>query len=200
MKTQNLESSVHPAPSGAVPRGASVLRKIVARTALWLLRVRVTCPRDVCSALLDGGAIVTSNHVSLLDGPLIALTSPAPLVFGVDTDYSRRSTGARRGMALLAWLGCGAVVALDAQAPFGLRSLARALRSGKNVMVFPEGRIVDSEPLPVQPGLAWLEQRAGARRISITIRGAQDSLLFAKRGRTLLPPIHLEYSLLDDCK
>ncbi|MFA7655028.1 1-acyl-sn-glycerol-3-phosphate acyltransferase, partial [Acidithiobacillus thiooxidans] len=36
----------------------------------------------------DQPAIITPNHASYLDGPLLALLTPRPLLFGVDPDFS----------------------------------------------------------------------------------------------------------------
>src|SRR5690348_9756272 len=103
------------------------LRAIVRPTVLRLFRVHATYTTD---ALARGGVIVCANHVSLLDGVLIALVSPSPLVFGVDPDFSQRSPIAMRGMATLAWMGFGRVVPIDARSPFGIRALAKALAAG----------------------------------------------------------------------
>lgn len=172
-----------------------VTRAVVSQSLLWLLRVRVECPAEVNEVLARGHTLLTSNHVSLLDGPLIALTSPTPLHFAVDTDYSRRSAGAMRGMEWLSSLGCGWVVPLDARAPFGIRKLVRELNAGANVMVFPEGQISMGSPLPEKGGLAWVVERVCPQRIYVKITGAERSRLFAKRGTAWLPRITLEYSL-----
>lgn len=172
-----------------------LIRSCVAGLIRVLLRVDVDCPPDVAAALKDGGVLVTANHVSLVDGPLVALTSPVPLLFAVDTDYSRRSAAARRGMDGLARLGCGEVLPLDSGAPFGIRRLVKDLRAGSNVMVFPEGEIAAGAALPAKQGLAWMLERCAPRRVHIRITGAERSRLFAKRGTEWLPRIHLEYSL-----
>lgn len=175
----------------------NVSRAVLGHLVRCLLRVSVTCPPEVQARLRDGGVLVTSNHVSLADGPLIALSSPVPLVFAVDTDYSRRSRVAMKGMAFLARIGCGAVVPLDSNAPFGIRALISALRAGGNVMVFPEGEIAATGALPPRLGLAWLERRARPARVEVAITGAERSRLFAKRGTEWLPRIHLDYRVND---
>ncbi|WP_429482261.1 1-acyl-sn-glycerol-3-phosphate acyltransferase [Paraburkholderia youngii] len=171
------------------------MRAAVSRVLLRLLRVSVVCPAEVAAALARGHTLVTAHHVSLLDGPLVALTSPAPLNFAVHTDFSRRSPIAMYGMEALSKLGCGWVVPLDAEAPFGIRSLARDLKAGANVMVFPEGAISSGRPLPEKAGLAWVVERARPQRVHVKITGAERSRFFAKRGRAWLPRITLEYSL-----
>lgn len=171
-----------------------ILKTAISRIVCAVLRVEVVCPPEVVAALRNGEVLVSANHLSLIDGPLVALTSPVPLVFAVDTDYSRRSDVAQRGMNVLSRLGCGSVVPLDRRAPFGIRRLVAELRSGACVMVFPEGEISTGEPLPDADGLAWILARAAPARVHIKISGAEHSRLFAKRGRKWLPRITLEYS------
>lgn len=179
-----------PAPSARIMRaGRRCLSWLVCR----LFRVKVVCPASVSEVLARGGVLVSANHVSLIDGPLVALTSPVPLVFAVDTDYSRRSPAARKGMDILARLGCGAVLPLDSTAPFGVRHLVKSLRAGMSVMVFPEGQISEGHALPEKAGFAWVIERAAPARIHVHISGAEQSRIFAKRGRHWWPRIVLEY-------
>jgi acyl-[acyl-carrier-protein]-phospholipid O-acyltransferase/long-chain-fatty-acid--[acyl-carrier-protein] ligase len=157
------------------------LRSVLRLVALRLLRVRASYSPASIELLRQGRAIVCANHVSLLDGVIVALASPVPLTFGVDTDFSRRSRLASRGMAALAWLGFGAVV-------------LKALDRGETVMVFPEGRISETgRPLPDQPGMAWLVRRAGAPVLRVRIRGAERSRFFAKAGKHFWPRIEVEF-------
>ena len=152
--------------------------------ALRALRVRTTYSLHNVMLLKRGRVIVCANHVSLLDGLIVAFASPAPLVFGVDTDFSRRSWLIGRCLALLSFLGFGRVVPIDGNSPFGVRALYKALASGESVMIFPEGRISETgDPLPEQPGVAWLAERVGAPVVRIQISGAENSRFFAKSGR-----------------
>ena len=170
------------------------LRPAISKIALGVLRVRASYSPGSIEMLRRGRVIVCANHVSLLDGVIVALASPAPLTFGVDTDFSRRSRLASSGMGLLAWLGFGSVVPIDAASPFGLRSLRKALDRGKSVMVFPEGGISpNGEPQPERPGVAWLANRTGSPVLRVQIRGAERSRLFAKSGRDLWPRIEISF-------
>jgi apolipoprotein N-acyltransferase len=185
------------AGEGRTKTGARVrshVRALVRRTALFAFRVRVTYTSGVVEAVSTGGAIVCANHVSLLDGVLIALVSPVPLVFGSEPDFSRRSKWARRGMAALVSLGFGHVVPLDLSSPFGLRSMVKALAAGKNVMLFPEGRIsATGQRLADQPGAAWLASRSGAQIVWVRIEGAEKSRFFSKSGRQFWPRIDIHF-------
>jgi len=162
--------------------------------ALRLLRVRATYSTATVEVLRQERVIVCSNHVSLLDGVIVALASPVPLTFGVDTDFSRRSKIASRGLTLLSWLGFGAVVPIDGNSPFGIRSLSKALDRGDSVMLFPEGKISETgHPCAEQPGVAWLVRRSGVKVVRIRIRGAERSRLFAKSGDKFWPAVEIQF-------
>lgn len=172
----------------------SLLRGVLRRLALRILRVQATYSPDGIELLRRGRVIVCANHVSLLDGLIVALASPVPLTFGVDTDFSRRSLAASRCMGALAWLGFGAVVPIDSRSPFGLRSLCKALERGNSVMVFPEGLISpNGQPQPEQPGVQWLASRTRAPVLRIHIAGAERSRLFAKAGTEFWPQINISF-------
>ncbi|MFP3637511.1 1-acyl-sn-glycerol-3-phosphate acyltransferase [Paraburkholderia sp. SIMBA_054] len=193
------ESAATPSATarGPKPLPIRVFRWVFARVALTLFRVKVKCPPEIAEILARGGVLVTGHHVSKIDAPLISLTCPLPLVFASDTDYSRRSNAARRGMAFLTYIGCGEVFDLDPTAPFGIRRVVKDLRAGDNIMIFPEGQITKGAPMPPMAGLAWIIERAKPARIHVTLHGAEQSRLFAKCGTKWLPRITLEYSVYE---
>uniref|UniRef100_UPI003BEF167E lysophospholipid acyltransferase family protein n=1 Tax=Burkholderia arboris TaxID=488730 RepID=UPI003BEF167E len=168
------------------------LTRWMAALGLWVFRTRVVLSDDATNAIVNGRAIVCANHVSLLDGVLIAFASPAPLVFGVNAAYARYGRFSRWGLALMSRLGFGAVVPLDLAMPFGIRKLRVALDRGYSVMVFPEGAISpNGRPQPEHGGLRWLVSRTGAHIVRLEIRGAETSRLFSKSGRQWWPRIDI---------
>ncbi|MDR5791689.1 1-acyl-sn-glycerol-3-phosphate acyltransferase [Caballeronia sp. LP003] len=170
------------------------LKTILANIGLSVFRVKVTYSAQARAAIASGKCVIHANHVSLLDGVIVALASPAPLVFAVDTDFSRRSRIARFGLSALSKAGFGAVVPLDASAPFGMRALKRVLAQGGNVMVFPEGRISPNGSRQTDmPGLNWLARSTGADLVEVVISGAEESKLFARAGSKLWPKITLRF-------
>lgn len=168
------------------------IRAVLRWVVLKLLRASVSYGPDSRKVLPRTPSIVVANHVSLIDGLLIALASPTPLTFAVDSAYSRANRLTRTGMSLLSRVGFGAVVPVDPTAPFGMRALASELRSGRSVMIFPEGAISpDGRPTEPKPGLAWLSRRCSAPILEVRIEGAERSRLFAKAGTKLWPAVHV---------
>lgn len=174
-------------------RAKAVCRYVLRPVLLRMFRVRVTYKASTEAVLSSGEpCILVCNHVSLLDGIIVALASPVPLAFAVDTEYSRGAGAAARFLKVLAWLGFGKVIPIDATAPFGLRTLLTELTQGGRVMVFPEGRISETGKRGGdQPGVKWLADRSGTAMAELEIRGAERSRLFAKRGSALWPRISL---------
>jgi len=168
------------------------VRKLISAAVTVSLRARAHIASPARERLVSGRAILTSNHVSLLDGVLLVLVSPTPLAVGVDTDWSVKSAWAARGMGVLCWLGYGWVVPLDSTTPQGLRKLARHLNAGRSVLIFPEGGISpDGSPQPEKPGVAWLATRTGAQVVAAQIEGAARSRIFAKAGDHWWPRIRI---------
>ncbi|MBB5547398.1 1-acyl-sn-glycerol-3-phosphate acyltransferase [Paraburkholderia fungorum] len=176
-----------------IPRLKAGLRYVLRPVLLRMFRVRVTYKASTTAILSSGAScILVCNHVSLLDGIIVALASPVPLAFAVDTEYSRGAGGSTRLLQMLAWLGFGKIVPVDATAPFGIRSLLTELMRGGRVMVFPEGRIsATGQRGGDQPGVKWLTDRSGVAVAELEIRGAEQSRLFAKSGSALWPRIRL---------
>lgn len=169
------------------------LRYALRPVLLRLLRVRVTYKAATAAVLRSGGpCILVCNHVSLLDGIIVALASPVSLAFAVDTEYSRGEGAATRFLRILAWLGFGKIIPIDATAPFGIRSLLTELTQGGRVMVFPEGRISETGQRGAdQSGVKWLADRSGVGVTELEIRGAEQSRIFAKSGSSIWPRIRL---------
>ena len=121
------------------------------------------------------GIIVATPHVSHLDGPLLAACLPEPILWGVDPE----SMGTQPWKAGL-WLTCALtraeIVPLSAERPFGYRALARRLREGGKVGLFPEGGINRTEAkfLPFQPGAERLARLCQVPIIPVTTIGMRE--------------------------
>jgi acyl-[acyl-carrier-protein]-phospholipid O-acyltransferase/long-chain-fatty-acid--[acyl-carrier-protein] ligase len=131
-------------------------------------------------------AVVVVNHVSFLDGPLLAAVLPGRPMFAIDTQMARR-WWARPFLALIE------AFALDPTNPLATKSLIREVQAGKRGVIFPEGRITATGALmKVYEGPGLVADKAEAEVVPIRIDGAQFthfSRLKGKLRRRLFPKI-----------
>lgn len=168
---------------------ADVRIPIWRRVALHCLRVTVVY-RETSLSCLKGACILTCNHVSLLDGVIVALASPVPLDFAVSPRFAVDVKATRYGMAVLASLGLGRVVPLSSMRNlFGMRVLLKSLRAGRAVMIFPTGTI--REDATELSGYRWLQDRSGCKVVSASIKGAERCRFFSSKGDRLFPKIEV---------
>ena len=79
-------------------------------------------------------ALIIANHVSLLDGLLIAAYLPRKITFAIDSDWGNK-------WYVKMFSGMVDFYPLNPTNPMAIRSLIDVVNQGKTVMIFPEGRI-----------------------------------------------------------
>lgn len=124
---------------------------------------------------VPGPLVVAPNHVSFLDGALIALNCPRPLLFGVAPEYC----GFPYSLAhrALSWRTGGSWVPISESDPYSFRVLIRHLRGGGAVCLFPEGGIGDGTGLlRLKSGVARLAVATGATVLPVRIDGPERSV------------------------
>lgn len=137
---------------------------------------------------MTGFLILARPHASLLDGPRLAwwLTRSAGIrgaLFPVDPDYARHPAWSLLLRAYGRMVGDHRMIAMDSENPFGLRTLATALRRGRTVVLFPQGTgIHDGADRPDRPGARWLIERARPRVLTVVLG---KTALAIHRGETL---------------
>ena len=141
-------------------------------------------------------AIVVVNHMSLADGPVIAGCLPDSPVFAVDREIARRWWAA-------AFFAAAEVIEVDPLNPFAIRAMIQAVKDGRRLVVFPEGRVTATGALmKVYDGAAMIADKAGATIVPVRIDGTQFSFFSRLRGKlrrrllprvtvTVLPPVRL---------
>ncbi|MEM9277212.1 MAG: acyl-[ACP]--phospholipid O-acyltransferase [Pseudomonadota bacterium] len=113
--------------------------------------------------------IIALNHVSLLDGPLaMALTEEEP-VFAVDYNIANK-WWAKPFLALCDFLP------LDPANPMATRTLIKSVRSGKPMVIFPEGRLtVTGSLMKVYDGAAMVADKTDSMVVPVKIDGLERS-------------------------
>ena len=142
-------------------------------------------------------AVVVCNHLSLLDGCLLAAFLPGRPTFAVDTFIAQ------------AWwarlcLGAVDVLTVDPTNPFAAREMVRAAQAGRRLVIFPEGRITKTGSLmKVYDGAGMVADRADAVVLPVRIDGLHYSRLsrmhgtlrlrwFPRVAMAVLPPVRLQ--------
>ncbi len=143
----------------------------------------------------DQRAIVVINHQSFLDGVLVAAFLPADVVFAIDTEQARRFWFLKYVLDLFP---------VNPSNPMATRAMVKAVRDGRRLAIFPEGRITLSGALmKIYPGPGMIADKAEAVVVPVRI----DGLRFHKTSRmagklplrwfprvsmTVLPPHRLD--------
>ncbi|MEA2770198.1 MAG: acyl-[acyl-carrier-protein]-phospholipid O-acyltransferase, partial [Acetobacteraceae bacterium] len=151
--------------------------------ALWIIRL---LPQTVFRALFQwyfrlfhetrieglqnvalGGerSILVINHLSFLDGCLVAAFIPGDLVFAIDTEQARRFWFLKFILD---------VFPVDPTNPMAIRAMVKAVRDGRRLALFPEGRITLTGALmKIYDGPGMIADKADARIIPVRIDGLQ---------------------------
>jgi len=125
----------------------------------------------------DERVIIVVNHVSFLDGMLLAAFLPGRLTFAVNTGIAKR-WWAKIGLILVD------AVSLDPTRPLAAKTLTRAVEAGRHVVIFPEGRItVTGALMKVYEGPGMIADKTGATLVPIRIDGAQYSFFSRLKGK-----------------
>ncbi len=132
--------------------------------------------------------LIVANHLSYLDGALLAAFLPDVPIFVINTHIARH-WWVRPFIAVTRHIG------IDPTNPHYLKTLIQHLKAGERVAVFPEGRIsVTGALMKIYEGPALAADKADATLLPVYIEGAQYSLLSRLSGmvrRRLLPRIRL---------
>ena len=139
--------------------------------------------------------IITPNHVSFLEAPMLHSILPGHAVFAVNTQISETRW-------IRPFLRFVKYYALDPAKPLATRGLVNTVKSGQTVVIFPEGRITTTGQLmKAYDGAGMIADKSGAWIVPVRVDGAQRAklwtylrptqikkALFPKVTLTFLPP------------
>jgi acyl-[acyl-carrier-protein]-phospholipid O-acyltransferase/long-chain-fatty-acid--[acyl-carrier-protein] ligase len=125
-------------------------------------------------------AVIVVNHVSFIDGALIAASLPGRPVFPVNT-YTAQRWWARP----LFWFVDA--VTLDPTSPLATRALIRTVQEDRRCVIFPEGRItVTGALMKIYEGPGLIADKADAPIVPVRIEGAQYTPFSRLKGKLRL--------------
>ena len=157
----------------------AILKPIVVALMRLLFRLERVNPGLVPAT---GPVLIVSNHVSVLDPPLVGGSAPRPLFFMAKEELFRIPLFGRLIRALNA-----RPVRRDGSDMRALKAALALLREGRAILVFPEGtRGEEGQPLRKgKPGVGMLAVLSGAPVVQVYVSGSGYAL---PRGRALPRP------------
>jgi len=156
----------------------TVLKRLLRLVLRLLYRVELHGAEHVPAA--GQPAVVVVNHVSFLDAALLAAFLPGRPTFAVHT----RIAAAWWMRPLLPLFDAFPV---DPTNPLAVKAMVRAVREGRTLVIFPEGRItVTGALMKVFDGPGMVADKAGAPIVPVRIDGAQFTPFSRLRGKVRL--------------
>ena len=124
-------------------------------------------------------AVITPNHVSLIDAPVLHSILPGHASFAVDSGIAQ-TWWAKPFLKLVNFQS------IDPTKPLGTRNLVNAVKAGEQLVIFPEGRVtVTGGLMKVYDGSAMIADKADAWIVPVRIDGAERSTLsYLRRSQT----------------
>lgn len=138
-------------------------------------------------------AVVVVNHLSLLDGVLLGAFLPGKPTFAINTHIAR-------AWWVKPFLGLFEAFPVDPTNPMAAKAMVKAVREGRTLVIFPEGRItVTGALMKVFDGPGMVADKADAPIVPLRLDGPQYTPFSRMKGKvrqrwfpkvtlTVLPP------------
>lgn len=156
-----------PRVDDVIPPTGALLRRL-RPTAQALIRRRLRVVLHGTEHVPPTGPVVlASNHIGLLDGPLMAIFSPRPVHALTKREMFEGRTG--RGLRLSGQIPLDRVMT----DPLAIKICLRVLRDGGVVGIYPEGTRGTGEFRHVHGGVAYLALVSGAPVVPLVMFGTR---------------------------
>ncbi len=120
--------------------------------------------------------VILPNHTSFLDGPLMMTYMPEMPVFAINTNVNKKWWAK-------IFTQFFEMYPLDPTQPMAVKGLVKMLRSGRKVVIFPEGRITEHGALmKVYEGPGKIAELGRAKLLPVRIDGAQYTVFGRLKG------------------
>lgn len=138
-------------------------------------------------------AVVVVNHISFLDGVLLGAFLPGKPTFAVNTHIAK-------AWWVKPFLGLFRAFPVDPTNPMAAKAMVKAVREGRTLVIFPEGRItVTGALMKVFDGPGMVADKADAPIVPVRLDGPQYTPFSRTKGKvrqrwfpritlTVLPP------------
>jgi len=190
-----LLAGLHVGFASIRPLAQAVLKVLVRAVLKLLYRVELIGAENMPRP--GTGAVVVVNHVSYLDGLLLAAFLPGRPTFAVHT----RIAAAWWMKPVLPFFDAFPV---DTTNPLSVKAMVGAVRECRTLVIFPEGRItVTGALMKVFAGPAIVADHTGAPIIPVRLDGPQYTMFSHMKGKarlrrfpkirlTVMPPTRLD--------
>ena len=150
-----------------------IIRMIIIRVLNFVYGVKVNGLEHWKN--LQGNVLIIANHTSFLDAVLLWVYLPDNLYFAIDT-YVSQKWWVRPFLHLVKYFP------IDPTNPMAVKSIIEEVKSGKRVVIFPEGRITTTGGLmKIYPGPAMIADKSNAQLLPVYLEGSQYSI-FSRFG------------------
>ena len=136
----------------------------------------------------EGAAVITCNHVSFVDALVVMAASPRPIRFVMDHNIFKIPL-----MSFVFRTSRAIPIAPAKEDPALLEKayddVAKALKDGDLVGIFPEGRITDNGDMyPFRGGIKRILERTPVPVVPMALQGLWGSFFSRKDGRAMSKP------------
>ncbi|NKB54056.1 MAG: AMP-binding protein [Rhizobiaceae bacterium] len=124
--------------------------------------------------------VIVANHLSFLDGLLLALFLPGRPMFAIDSKIATQ-------WYVKPFSKLVRLFPLDSTSPMATKAMIREIRKDRQCVIFPEGRItITGSLMKVYEGPGMIADKADARILPVRIEGAQYTPFSRLKGKVRL--------------